>query len=169
MAPSDRMTFPGAGCSDPAADFEACGPPGGQAAVEQVNLAEAGVPQHPPQPGGGHVAAVVVRYDRVAVVDAPAARGRLELLQRRQRVPSAARVRRSGEFGGEIHEDGAGNVLAQVVVVTVRIAQRPAHVEEHCALAGVAGAVQPVLEGSSSERVSIRPLYLRRPAAPGRL
>ncbi len=67
-------------------------------------------------------------------------------------MPSASRFRGPGEFGGEIHEDGSGDVFAQVVVVAVGVTQRPANVEEHCALAGVAGAVQPVLEGSSIEK-----------------
>ena len=67
-------------------------------------------------------------------------------------MPAAFRFRRSGKFSGEIHEDGPGDVSAQVVVVTVGIPQRPAHVEEYCALAGRAGAVHPVLEGSSIEK-----------------
>ena len=89
-----RTDTTSAGLRLPFAAFDvlvARGAPGGQAAVEQVDVREAGVPQHPPEPRGGHVAAVVVGHDDVAAADAPGARRRLELLQRRQRVAAAGR------------------------------------------------------------------------------
>ncbi len=160
---------PGCGLFGSRGQFVPGGAPGGQAAVEQVNGTEAGVAQHPPQPRGSHIAAVVVRHHGVAVVDAPAARGLLELLRRRQRMPSAARFRRSGEFGGEVHEDGSGDVFAQIVVVTMGVTQRPANIEEHCAPAGFAGAVQLVLQGSCVDEGVHAPTLSSASRRPGRL
>ena len=55
-------------------DVEASAAPGRQAAVEQVNVREAGVPKHPPHACRGHAAAVIVGNHDVAVTRAPFSR-----------------------------------------------------------------------------------------------
>jgi hypothetical protein len=108
------------------------GGPCGQRAVEESYVGHARPAQQPPGAGGGQIALPVVDDDRVAVVDAPAPRTRLQRLAGGQRMPALGRVGAAvrGELRVEVDVDGSGDVPAQVLVVTGGPAQLPPHVED---------------------------------------
>ena len=72
----------------------------------------------------------------------------LDLFQRRQRVSSAAWIRRAGKFGREVYENRPGEVPLQIVRPAVRVTERPANVQQHRPHAGV----HPVLEFRNSHK-----------------
>ncbi len=135
MAPPRSDTSPGAASTCPASSGRSGGTPGSKAAVEQEDVHESGVPQHPPEPRRRHVAAVVVGNHNVAVADPPAPGRVLELIRRRQRVAAPRGLGRGRELGGQVHEDGARKVGIQVMVAAVGITQRPPDVQQYGALA----------------------------------
>jgi len=110
-------------------DREAGGGPRGQPAVEQPDVLDARPAQQPPRPGGGEPRAVVEDHDRPPLAQAPAARGRLQVGDVRQRVPPVGGLTVAGELVLEVDEHGAGDVARAERGPSVGHRERPAHVE----------------------------------------
>ncbi len=71
--PSANSTSPGSACRSPLSTSKPASRRR-QAAVEQVDLGEPRIPEHPPEPRGSQVAAVVIGHHHVAAADAQAER-----------------------------------------------------------------------------------------------
>jgi hypothetical protein len=121
---------------------QAGGCPGGQGAVEDPHVGDAGVAQQPPRPRRREAASAVVRDDRVPRPDAPPARG---LLQRRglgQRMPPLLGSAVSRQLGVEVGVRGTRDVPGLVQRTAGRAAERPPDVEHAHVVAGAQGMVE---------------------------
>jgi hypothetical protein len=102
--------------------------PRSQRTVQDAYVGQPGPAQQPPSACGREASGVVVDHHRPVGADAPASRRGLQRVEIRQRVPSLGGRRRCGQVV-EVGEDRAGQVRLEVVRVLVRIAERPANVQ----------------------------------------
>ena len=104
--------------------------PGGEAAVENAHVTDPRVAQQPPGARGGRAGDIVVDDHGVAVVEAPAPGGVLEVGLVGERMTPVRRQAVAGQLGVEVYVYRAGNVAAIELVAPGRTAQAPAHVED---------------------------------------
>ena len=102
--------------------------PRADAAFENPHV-DARLAQQPPGSRGGDAPRVVVGDDDVSVADAPATRRILQLRRRRKRMPSVGWFAVRRELRVERHVHRTGDVPREIVGVSVRPIEPPAHVD----------------------------------------